>query len=739
MPRSTQFFLVSLTGIFCASPLRAVEAAPSFLNDVMPILTRQGCNQGACHGKGAGQNGFRLSLRGYAPESDHQWITREFTGRRIDPSVPENSLFLRKPIGSAPHEGGKIFDASSREYEVLLSWIRAGASGPKKEDAKLLRLELQPKNRVLKADDEVQLTALGEFDDGSKRDVTWLTKFVSNDAGLISVSAEGKARALRNGETAVRASFQSEVAVAILTVPYLAEVSASRFAARNNFVDDAVFTKLAALRIDPAELCSDDEFIRRAFLDTIGTLPTANEVREFLASKESAKRSQMIDALLNRPEYVDYWALQLSDLLQNRKERDHDVRGTKGVRAFHDWLRKQVAANHPWDELARDVLTAKGSTTDSPAIGYYIVVVGENSEPEKSEVTASVAQAFLGTRVGCCQCHNHPLERYTQDDYYHFAGFFSRVRLERKDPKIGTTALKISHRDPNQNKNPIGTNQPRTGQFLIAQPLDRSNLKIEANDDPRVKLAAWMTDPKNENFSGAMVNRVWKHFLGTGMVEPVDDLRATNPPSNPELWKALNQEFVSHRFDLKHLMRTILNSRTYQLSSATKPANETDTRFYSHYYARRLPAEVMLDAISQCTGVPDSFPGYPQGLRAIQLPDPTLKSYFLTLFGRSERVTACACERNGEVTMPQLMHLQNGEEIVQKLRSGDSLLSKWLREIKDDNRLTDELFLTTFSRLPNEKERQTVTKLLGEGESRDEVYRDLFWALLNSKNFSFNH
>ena len=735
MPRLCTF---SLAVLFCTSPLQAAEDAPSFLNDVMPIFTRQGCNQGSCHGKGSGQNGFRLSLRGYAPEADHRWITREFATRRIDPSVPEDSLLLRKPTGSAPHEGGRMFDPASREYKVLLDWIRSGAPGPKKDDAKLLRLDLQPKSRTLKTGDELALTAIAEFSDGSKRDVTWLTRFDSNDAGLVSVSPEGKTKAIRNGETVVRASFQTEVAVAILTVPFTTVVPAERFATRSNFIDDAVFAKLALLHIEPSDLSGDDEFIRRAFLNAIGTLPTSQEVRDFLASKEPAKRAKLIDSLLDRAEFVDYWTLQLSDLLQNRKERDHDVRGTKGVRSFHDWLRKQLETNRPWDELARDVLTAKGSTNASPQIGYYIVTVGEQREAEKSEVVGSVAQAFLGTRIGCAQCHNHPLERYTQDDYYHFAGFFSRLRLERKDPKMGTTVLETSPRDPNQSKSPAGVRQPRTNEFLKPQPLDRSSIAIEPSDDPRVKLAAWMTDPTNESFSGAMVNRVWKHYLGVGLVEQVDDLRGTNPPTNPVLWRALKDEFVARKFDLKHLMRVILNSRTYQLTSATKPANEADTRFYSHYYARRLPAEVMLDAISQCAGVPDSFPGYPLGMRAIQLPDPTLKSYFLALFGRSERVTACACERMGDVTMPQLLHLQNGESIVQRIRAGDSRLTKWLKDLKDDD-LMNELFLTTFSRLPTEKEQQTVKKLLAEGEPRDEVFRDLFWALLNSKNFSFNH
>ena len=736
-----RLWLLSLLALFgCDLSARGADSAvPSFLNDVVPILTRTGCNQGSCHGKNAGQNGFKLSLRGYAPESDYRWMTREFDGRRVDTSHPDKSLLLLKPTAQAAHEGGKVFEVGSPAYQVLLKWIEAGCPGPKKDDAKLTKLNIEADRNLLKIGEEAQLQAIGEFSDGSKRDVTWLTKFDSNDAGQVMVFGSGKVRALRNGETSIRAAFQTEVGVAIFTVPFEANIPAEKFQTRNNFIDDAVFKKLQALQIEPAHLSGEEEFVRRIYLDTIGLLPTPNEVRTFLADSSTDKRSKLVEFLLARPEFVDYWTLILCDLLQNRKERDHDVRGTKGVRSFHNWLRKEIAENRPWDQLAQSILTAKGSTSDSPAIGYFIVTVGENREGEKSEIVASVAQAFLGSRIGCAQCHNHPLEKYTQDDYYHFAGFFSRIKLDRKDPKSGETTLKIAHPDPNQNKSPVGVRQPRTNEFLKPQPLDRSQPNIDPQDDPRVLLSQWITDPKNESFSGAMVNRLWKHFLGVGLVEPVDDLRATNPPTNPELWAKLKEEFVSKKFDLKSVMRVILNSRTYQLSSSTKPGNETDTRFYSHYYARRLPAEVMLDAIGQCTGVPDEFKGYPKGVRAVQVPDPGLNSYFLSLFGRSDRVTACACERMGDVTMPQLLHLQNGDSVVTKIRAAEGKLNQWLKEFPDDNKLIEEMFLSTFSRMPLAKEKETVAKLLQEGESREEIFRDLFWALLNAKNFAFNH
>ncbi|MBY0514592.1 MAG: DUF1549 domain-containing protein [Gemmataceae bacterium] len=734
-----RWFACTLAAVCAAgSPARADDAKPSFLNEVMPVLTRAGCNQGACHGKGAGQNGFRLSLRGYAPDQDYRWLTREFDGRRLDPTRPEDSLLLKKATAQAPHEGGRLFAVGSREYTLLLNWVRAGFPGPDKTDPKVSRLELAPADRVLKPGDEVQLVATATFSDGSKKDVTWLTRFESNDPAYLDVSPTGRLKALRNGASAARGMFQTEVAVAVASMPYDRPVDESRYAARNNFIDDAVFAKLKELRIEPSDGATDAAFARRVYLDACGLLPTPAEVRAFLADPDPKKREKLIDALLARPEFTDYWTLQFGDLFQNRKERDHDVRGSKGVRQFHLWLREQVAANRPWDELVRDVLTATGPTDENPAVGYFVVVVGEHRNAENSEVGESVAQALLGTRIGCARCHNHPLERYTQDDFYHFAAYFSRLKLDRKDPKAGPTVLRVGHPDQNQTKSPVGVTQPRTGMFMKPQPLDRTPNDVRPEDDPRAALAKWVTSPANESFSGAMVNRVWRHFLGVGLVEPVDDLRATNPPANPALWKALNREFVASKFDLRHLMRAVLNSRAYQLASTTRPGNETDARFYSHYYARRLPAEVLLDAISDATGVPERFDGYPVGVRAVQVPDPGANSYFLRTFGRSERVTACACERAGDVNLPQVLHLQCGEVTNGKVANGSGWLAKALAAEKDDDKLTDELFLRTVSRPPTTAERATVKELLAD-TPRDELYRDLFWALLNSKDFLFNH
>ncbi|HEY1065314.1 MAG TPA: DUF1553 domain-containing protein, partial [Pirellulales bacterium] len=386
-----------------------------------------------------------------------------------------------------------------------------------------------------------------------------------------------------------------------------------------------------------------------------------------------------------------------------------------------------------------EVLTSSGDVIENPALGYFIVTVGENREAEKSEIVDSVAQAFLGTRIGCAKCHNHPLERYTQDDYYHFAAYFTRMKFERASSVGDSTKMTVSHPDPNQNKNAVGARQPRTGQMMIPQPLDQSATPVEPGDDPRIKLVDWMTNSNNEAFAGAMINRLWRHFMGVGLVEPVDDLRASNPPTNPELWKALSQEFVQSGYSLKHVMKLIVSSRAYQLDSATVAGNETDERFYSHYYARRLSAEVMMDALADATGAPNAFSGYPLGVRAMQVPDPGLDSYFLRLFGRSDRTTACACERKGDVTISQLLHLQNGETIVEKLRAGDGRLQKLLSQNASPDQIVDELFLACRSRLPTPDERPAVLAALASGDPAPEVLRDVFWALLNSKEFAFNY
>lgn len=782
---------VSCGGQIAAVPVTTSNTVnsrvPSFRQDIEPILTKAGCNSGGCHGKLIGQNGFRLSLRGFAPEWDHDWLANEVNGRRINIAFPGQSLLVQKPVGDVVHEGGTKFRADSRFYQTLIDWIAARAPGPIAEEADAIRLEVFPGDREMRPGDKQQLLVRAHYGNGRVRDVTWLAQFFSNDESIAAVKPDGVVKALRAGETSVRIHFQSQVAVVRFTMPFAGEVAETDFTRRQNVLDEPIFKKLRALRIAPSGGCDDTTFIRRASLDTIGTLPAAEEVSRFLADNRPDKRARLVDALLERPEYVDYWSLQLADLLQNRRERDHDVRGTKGVRSFHAWVRAQLAANRSWKEIAQSVLLATGDVGTNPAVGYYVTLVGEKQHVEESELPDSIAQCFLGTRIGCARCHNHPLEKFTQDDFYHFAAYFSKLTLKREKSETGATVLSTVTSDetgqrgrvdeleaglddaqsvagsigeePGReeaqkevaerkkqldegrkrlaeivNKQP-GVNQPRTGKLMIPRTLDGTSPSSPPGGDLREALVAALF--KSENFSGAMVNRLWKHFFNVALVEPVDDLRASNPPSNAELWALLNREFVEHDYDLKYLMRVILGSRAYQLGSETVAGNEIDKKFYSHYYARRLPAEVLIDAIASATDVPTKFDGHPLGVRAIQLPDPQVGSYFLTLFGRSDRVTACACERQGEVTLPQLLHLHNSGEIQRQIGAADGRLATLIKN-PDDKAVTAAIFLASASRYPTEKEVDTVTKALIEG-GRDAVFKDLLWALLNSKEFAFNH
>ena len=765
--------LLALTTVL----LQADERTLSFQRGVLPVLTKSGCNQGGCHGKEAGQNGFRLSLRGFAPDWDHEWITRDVNGRRINYAFPEKSLLVQKASGGVQHEGGTRFRKDSPAWKTLVNWIKARAPGPIEDEAMPVALDVTPNESTLRPGDSLTLKVLARESDSSTSDVTWLAQFFSNDEALLHVTPEGKVTARGHGDATVRVHFLNLVQVVRFTIPFEHEVSPELYTEHRSAIDAPLFAKLEALRLPPAEDCGDAEFVRRAYLDTIGVLPTAKEVTAFLQDPAADKRAQLADHLLARPEWLDYWTLQLCDVLQNRRERDHDVRGVKGVRAFHAWLRSRLAYDAGWDQITRDVLTASGDVREHPEIGYFITLIGEHREVEKSDVPDGVAQSFLGTRIGCARCHNHPLERFTQDDFYHFAAFFAKTGLDRKDPQKGGTRLLVESREETEQKKRIAetekrlreakdtgkpqneidglqnqianhqkrlaelrarppqVNHPRTRKPVLAQALDGKAIDFGNVADPRTALADWII--ASPDFSGAMVNRLWRHFFAVGLVESVDDLRSSNPPSNAKLWDLLTTEFRDSKFDLRHMMRLILTSRAYQLSSTTRPENQTERRFFSHYYARRLPAEVLLDAMASATGVPDEFAGYPVGLRAVQLPEPSVSSYFLTLFGRSDRVTACACERSGEVTLPQLLNLRNGSELERQLSAPDGRLSTLLKD-PDNQVVTDALYLNSIARLPTDAERTLVNTSLAN-DTRELVFRDLFWALLNSKEFTFNH
>jgi len=739
--RTTGLILaLALAGLGADSPEPAREASPSFVNDVEPVLTRLGCNSGACHGKLAGQNGFKLSLRGYAPELDHAAITRDSRGRRIAKSRPRESLILAKPLMRVPHGGGLTLRAGSPEYRTLLAWVAAGAPGPIRGERSVERIVVTPGSRVYDAESGESLRVRAHYSDGSERDVTRLALFKSNDEGLASVDEAGAVKALRPGATAIMASYQGQVAVHVVTTPYRASVDPAVYRERANDIDDHVMTKLAEVRLEPSPPADDASFLRRVALDLTGSLPTAEEARAFLADRDPGKRALLVDRLLASPAYVDSWAQYWGELFQNRVERDGDKRGRKGVRGFARWIRAAVEEDRPWDQVVREILTARGPLSQVPAGGYYLV----NRKPE--DLAEAATHAFLGTRIQCAKCHNHPLERFTQDDYYGMAAFFTRVKLDGKTtdegPAVDTGVPGRMGRKKGAKTDAarVGITQPRTQQFLPPRPLDRSDLKLVEGEDPREALADWVASKDNPLFARAVVNRVWKRFFAVGLVEPVDDLRATNPATNEPLLAALCDDLIRHEFDLKSLIRSILASRTYALASDPVPGNASDRKFFSHYYPRRLPAEALADALTRATGVPEAYEGYPLGLLAMQLPDPKVQNYLLDTFGRPERVTPCACERSSEVTMPQVLHLINGEGLDRRIGSGEGRLKALLDSGKADREVADELFLSAFARYPTaEQWRAVESALTGSDAGREAVFRDLLWALVNAKEFLFSH
>ena len=737
----------------------------SFANHVMPLLTKMGCNSGACHGASAGKGGLKLTLRGYDPDADHATFTRQALGRRIVPSDPPRSLMLQKATGSIPHGGGRRFAVGSREYRVLEQWIAAGCPAPSPRDTRLQRLEVYPPEAILKAGQDQQVLVRAVFADGHTEDVTPWVKYTSVDDTVAAVDDHGKVSVRGSGEVPVTMWYLSKVAFARISAPFPKPVPAEAFARaeRFNFVDDLVLKKLRALRIRPAGICSDEQFIRRAYLDAAGVLPTPEEVEAFvkecqaernraggnggneetrgngktrelraapisshfpISSFPPATRARLVDRLLERSEFADYWAYKWCDLLLVSTKK----LPSKGMWSFYNWIRDGVAENKPWDRFVREVVTASGSTFRNGAANYYVL------HKDPIELTETTSQAFLGMSITCARCHNHPLEKWTLDDYYGMANLFGRVRLKNGDLAGETLVLSGDLGD---------VPRIRTGVPLPPKPLDGRPIPLDAAGDRREHLAQWLTSPENPYFARSFVNRVWRNFMGRGLVEAEDDLRLTNPPSNEELLAALTRDFTSNGFDVKRLIRTVMTSAAYQRSSTPAKGSETDQKFYSSYIARRLPAEVLLDAISQATGAPTEFPGYPRGTRALQLPDSTVVSYFLTAFGRPERVQTCSCERQEEPNVAQALHLSNGETINGKLRAPGNALERVLKENLPDELLIERLYLIAFSRRPSPDEKSRVEKALGplptDPKARREAVEDLMSALLTSKEFLFNH
>jgi len=697
----------------------------NFTNDVVPILTKTGCNQGACHGAQYGKGGFKISLLGYEPDVDHNAIVRVSEGRRVNRSLPDESLILRKATLQTPHGGGLRFDKDSREYQVLREWIAAGCPGPKATDPQVIKLEVFPAERTMSLNDKQQLVVRATYERGIVEDVTNKALLSTNNDGIATVSPQGVVTAVGKGFTAIMVRYQGQATVCRISVPY-AKIDQYPALARNNFVDALVMEKWKKLGLLPSELCGDGEFIRRVYLDTLGKLPPPETVRAFLADPAPDKRQKLIAHVLgpdHASAYADFWTVKWGDLLRNNRNRLND----NGMWSFYGWMRESFRQNKPMDQFVRELLTAQGSIFSNGPANYFRVA---SSPPDLAETTS---QVFLGVRMQCARCHHHPFEKWSQDDYYGLAAFFATIRTR------GTQEFGLFGGDTVVYVADSGdVRHPKFNYIVKPRPLDGDVMDVPG-DRRLIALADWLTSKDNLMFARNIVNRYWAYFMGRGLVEPIDDMRATNPASNPELLDALAKEFIAHNFDVKHLMSVIMNSRVYQLSANASPQNAADEMFYTHRLVKRLSAEQLLDAINDATGTQEKFQGLPAGTRAMQLPDPGVPSYFLDTFGRPLRDIVCECERQGEPNMGQALHLMNGDLVNRKVMDANGRVAKLLNANKSDSEIIEELYLATFSRLPTATELHNALRLIAAQPSRKTAVEDLMWALINSKEFLFNH
>ena len=732
--------LILLYALGLALTVNAAARPVSFRHDVLPVLSKAGCNSGGCHGALAGKNGFRLSLNAYDPKTDHYNITREMRGRRVEFNDPARSLFLIKPTAALRHKGGKVLHEDSKDYQLLLKWIQQGAPPPTDQDAKLTRLELTPTNAQVKKGDKRQLKVTAHFSDGIKRDITPWAKFDSTDASVAIVDEKtGMTEVIGFGQGAITAWYSGQIAMARLTSPWPNKIPAEVYSKsdQTNLIDKHVIAQLRQLNLKPSPTCTDSEFIRRIYLDVIGVLPTPKETRAFLTNKTKDKRTKLVDELLDRPEFVDYWTYRWADmfLISGKKLRPN------ALKAYYQWLRGEIAKNTPWDQLVRQVVTARGDSMENGATNFYAI----HQEPET--MAENVSQAFMSLSINCAKCHNHPLEKWTNDQYYAFANLFARVRAKGwgGDARSGDgkrTLFLASRGD---------LRQPRTGKPQTPAPLDGKAIN-DPQIDRRQVLADWLTSPDNPYFTRSIANRVWANFFGQGIVDPVDDLRVSNPATNEPLLQDLAAHLTKNKYDLKSLMRLILTSQTYGRSSTPLPENIGDTRYYARYYPRRLMAEVLQDAITSVTQVNPKFANitlfdgstaktdfYKDGTRALQLFDSAVTSYFLKTFGRNEREIICECERSNKPSMVQVLHLSNGKTLNENLRSDKSCVKSLVG--KDNAALIEEAYLLCLSRRPTawESERLEAVFTQTPATERRSVIEDLFWALMTSREFLFQH
>lgn len=706
----------------------ASAAPPTFERDVQPILTRFGCNQGACHGKARGQNGFQLSLLAYDPDFDHAAIVAEARGRRVFPASPANSLLLLKGAGKVPHGGGKKLDGDSPEYRTLLEWIAAGTPRTPADAPKISRIMVSPDARLMKFRETQKLTVTAHFTDGSKQDVTRLSQFSSSESVYAAVNADGVVTAGPiPGEAAIMARFSEKFAVSSVLVPRPEAVSADEYAKlpRKTFIDGHVWAKLQKLNITPSEPAGDATFHRRVYLDVIGRLPTPDETRTFLADTNPKKREALVDRLLDRPEYADFWANKWADLL---RPNPYHV-GIKATYNLDRWLRANFRENKPYDQFVRELISAKGSSfRDGPVVMY-------RDRRDPAELTTLVAQLFLGVRLDCAKCHHHPFEIWGQDDFYSFAAFFGRIG--RKGTGISAP---ISGSEETVFAVATGTvKHPLNGKVMTPTVLLGKPETIAPDADPRDVLAAWVTAPENPYFAKVIVNRVWADLMGRGIVDPVDDLRATNPPSNPELLDALAVEFRKNGCDLKKLIRTIAMSHVYGLSTTPNARNAADARNYSRHYRQRLRAEVLLDMVSDITGVAEKFDAVPPGSRAMEAWTVRNESQFLDSFGRPDPNQDPPCERTTDTTVVQALHLMNSPNLHRKVTADSGRCVAYEKSAKTPAAIVEELYLLAYCRLPDESEKAAAMKRFEKpGTTKRRAAEDLLWALINSPEFVFN-
>jgi hypothetical protein len=694
-----------------------------FANDIVPLLTRHGCNAGGCHGKASGQNGFKLSLFGFDAGFDYNAIVKEARGRRVFPAAPDDSLLLTKPSARVPHGGGRRMAPDSEAYQTVRRWITQGMPVGDDHAPSLTGLEVVPGQRVLARQAEQQVAVVAHYRDGTVRDVTRHAQYQSNEMAVAAIDEDGLVRTFDlAGEATLMARYMGQVAVFRATVPLGKPIARYPAFPAANYVDALALVKWQQLGLVPSALCTDGEFLRRATLDLNGRLPTPEEVRAFLADSSADKRSKLIDRLLDSPDYAAFFALRWGSILRNSQLAGSE----QAAYAFHDWLRDMVGRNRPYDELVRGVVAAAGEWQEAPAINWY----WQMRDDQLHQPVADTAQVFLGLRLQCAKCHHHPYERWSQDDYYGLAGFFAR--LGRKG--FGEPPPYYASRTRT-----TGEVNPHTGKPIEPKLLDGPVLDVPPEQDPRQRLVDWMARPENAFFAKALCNRMWGHLLGRGLVDPVDDIRDTNPPSNPVLLDTLAKDFVAHQYDVKHLLRTICASRTYQLSSLPNEWNRHDRQNHARYYGKRLIAEVLLDAVDEVCGTRTTFSKMSRQARAVDLPHEGFGSYFLDVFDRPPRSSPCECARSNGASLSQVLHLVNSSEIEDKLAAGNGRVAKLAQAKASPKQAVEELYLASFARLPTTEEAEKATTYVAGQKDPRRGLEDVLWALLNSREFLFNH